>query len=403
MLLAINLENTAWTQRFVTVRALAVDRDLIGIADATSRVDRDGWVLLDLRPGVRQPWLGHLLRNRKIQYREPLPFWKRFSAPADAFFRYAVVERDLDAERRSTDQDEPWYDPHAYRRLAGGPRYELRERRDPVLGSMRLDRPWPSAIGLTIAIAPSAGVLGAGLGGDFERRAMANEPPRTLQVRVYSLQSKSRFAVAAFGSATSLDTGAWVLDVDLACLGGDRLVIDHVSGAAILGEVRLLRSTTGSPGACLESHSIPSGIAYLEQESRGEGRFELRAAVLRPEGVGRQRYRLGLHVTQVATGKLFGVWSLDFPAQPRLQRATLDIDFGDRSARATIDGRVVEVEAVRFDQDTGSFGVNAAWWQFDPLAQLRVETVTSFDRDRRGAVRVTRTVEHPRISILAPP
>jgi len=405
LLLALNLKNSLWTQSYVLQSALLLDQDLIDMGRAAAKVEPDDWVLLDMKAGLRQHWLGYLVRERKIRYREPL-WMGDVDTPgaANAFFRYAVVEKELDEERRRATLDEPWYEPAAFSRLAGNGRYELRERRDPVIARLPWDRPWRA--GEQLALTLSDATFSAQLGQEVKTGGVGAGRSSTLQVHLYSLDPASRIEIAGLGgpdgpgSPLPLGPGGWLLDIDLGCAAGRRIGIDHTAGEVILADVQILRTVTGRPGVCLEKAPLPTGVAYLEQDDLGDGRIRLRAAVLRPEKAGERAYRLGLHVIEVAQGKLFGVWSLDFPPQERVQHGSMELDLRDRSARGTMDGHPTALEAGNFALDTGSFEVDAVWWQFNPLEQLQVEGMLWFQRDGKGAARVTRALPAARLEIL---
>lgn len=405
LLLAINLKHILWTQSFVLKTSVVVDRDLIDIGRAASGVDPSSWVLLDLKTGLRQHWLGYLIRERKIRFRNPLWFGDVATpGDADAFFRYAVVEQGIDELRRRTAVDEPWYNPQSYVRLTGNRRYELRERRDPLLASVSWQRRWLEQTTLSLALAPSRGTLSVQVGSESKEVKVEAGLPRTLQVRLYSLDPSGRFDVAAPASSQMiLGPGGWLLDFDLRCFAGGLVRIGHAAGIAVLSDVRVLRTATGRPGACLERTALSSGLAYLEQDDLGDGRIRFRASVLRPEGAGERLYRLGLHVNEPFQGKVFGTWSLDFPPQPRVQHGTLEIDLRDRSSRGEIAGRPVQVEVSSFEHDAGSFAAAAVWWQFNPLEQLQIEPMLWFLRQRTGAVQVLKATPRARLQILTAP
>ncbi|HEX5719793.1 MAG TPA: hypothetical protein VF179_26800 [Thermoanaerobaculia bacterium] len=403
LLLALNLKHTLWTQSYVLENALMVDQDLIDMGRAASRVDADSWILLDMKASIRQHWLGSLLRDQKIRFRDPL-WMGHVDTPgaANAFFRYAVVEKSLDEQQRGTALGDPWYDPAAYGRLAGNGRYELRERRDTTLGSIRWDRRWPEQTALELALA-SSGTLSARLGPEAKEAGVGSGRPRTLQVRVYGLSPSSQLEVAGLGAPFTLDPGGWLLDVDLGCVAGGRMGITQGAGDVVLSEVRILAAVTGRPGVCLERVPLPTGMALIEQDDLGDGRIRLRTAVLRPQGAGEHHYRLGFHVIEVSLGKLFGVWSLDFAADEQVQHGSLEIDLRNRSSRGEIDGRPVDVGSSNFDHDAGSFEADAVWWQFNPLAQIEIERMLWFERDGHGAVWVSRAVPGAQIEVLAAP
>lgn len=400
LLLTVNLKHSLWTQTFVLDHLIAADRELIGIARAASEVPPDAWVLLDIDRGLRQHWLGYLIRERKIRFRDPLWFGDVDNpGAANAFFRYAVVEKKLDELRRPTAPDEPWYTPATYVRLSESGRYELRERRDPVLASVQWERRWPEQAALALSL--SRETLSVQVGPEVEEGGVGSGLLRTLQVRLYSLAPSSRFEVA--GVPVVLGPGGWLLDVDLGCIAGRRIGIGHATGDVVLSDVRVLGTVTGRPGACLEKTPLPTGVAYLEQHDLGEGRIQFRAAVARAQDDEARRYRLGLHVIEVDQGKLFGVWALDFPPHPRIQHGSIELDLRDRSSKGEIDGRPVDLAVDRLDTDEGSFAVDAVWWQFDPLDQLLIHRMLWFQRHDYKSVRVTAAVPVARLEVLSAP
>jgi hypothetical protein len=396
LLLVVNLKHSLWNQSFALGRALLVDRELIGIARAASEVEPDAWVLLDVRAGPRQHWLGYLLRERRIRFREPLWFGDvEDPAAGDAFFRYAVVERELDGPRRRTAPDEPWYDPSNHVRRGGGGRYELRERRDALLASVHWDRRWPEQAGLVLALGSSLSVQ---LGPEIHEGGLEQGSPRTIQVRLYNLGPPGRFEIN--GAPLTVGPGGWLLDIDLGCVAGNRIGIGRSSGDVLLADVRVLRTVTGSPGECLETVPLSTGAAYVEQDDLGNGRIRFRTALLRPEGDGQRRYRLGLHAFELSQGKVFGVWSLDFPLHPRVQHGSLEIDLRDRSSRGAIDGNPAGIELTNAEHEAGTFEAQAVWWRFNPLEQLRIQSMLWFHRQHDGGVQVLKTVPAARLQVL---
>ncbi|MEA2560796.1 MAG: hypothetical protein QOH06_2300 [Acidobacteriota bacterium] len=400
LLFAVNLKHGLWSQALVLHHGVLLDRELIGIGRAASAVEPDAWVLLDMKESLRQHWLGYLIRDRKIRFRKPLWFGNIDDpAAANAFFRYAVVEREIDELRRRTAPDEPWYDPASHARRWGNDRFELRERRDPLLASVHWDRRWAGQDDLVLALDPSLSVR---VGPEVREGGIGPGLPRTIQVRLYSLSPDSRVEVAALGAPVTLEPGGWLLDVDLGCIKDRRIAIGRSSGDILLADIRVLSAVTGTPGACLETSPLSTGAAYLEQDDLGSGRIRFRAAVLRPEGDGRQPpYRLGLHVFDLSQGNIFGVWGLDFPPGPRVQQGSLEIDLRDRSSRGEIGGLPVGIELTNAEQDTGSFEAQAVWWQFtNPVERLGLQRVLWFQRQPDGAVQVIKTIPAAPLQVL---
>ncbi|HEX7184324.1 MAG TPA: hypothetical protein VF756_21020 [Thermoanaerobaculia bacterium] len=400
LLLGINLKHTLWTQSYVLQDRVVVSRELIGIAQAARTAPRDAWILIDLAPGLHQHWLGYLLKDRKIHYRERL--WiSHVETPgtSNAFYRYAVVDKQLDGPRRRTVAlDEPWYDPASYVRRGDSGRYDLRERRDATLASLRWDLAWPERA--TLALASSGGALEARLGTEARMRELGPGKPLTVQVRVYSLDPGSRLEIAGLGPPVALGLGGWLLDVDLSCAADGRIGMAHAVGEVILADVQVLGAVTGQAGRCLERAPLRTGAAYLEQEVLDEGRVRLDAVVVRPQSSGENVYRLGFHVIDPRQQKLFGVWSLDFPPGERVRHGSLELDLRDRSSRGALDGRPVDLQVTSLDTGAGSFEADAVWWQVNPVEQLLVEPMLWFERSEDGAVEMKKSVPVARLRVL---
>jgi hypothetical protein len=403
LLVAVNLKHTLWTVSYTAESQVVLDRELIETARAAARLQPGAWALVDLVPGLQQHWLGVLLHDRKIHYRERL-FTQHVETPgeAKATFQYALVEKSLDGRRRAT-LDEPWYSRASYVRVWGNGRYELRQRRDAVLASLAWGRPWPVGTMGEIAVAPERRALILGVGPEREESEMAPGRPRTVQMYVYSVDAGNRLTLPGKASPASLPPGGWILDFDLGCVPGGRIGIDHAAGAAVLAEVRVLAAATGRPGVCLEQAPLRTGAVYVTQEVLDGGKIRLDAMLVRPEGARERLYRLGLHVIDPAQQKLFGVWNLDFPPGERVQRGRLELDLLDRSSHGEVDGRPVELTTGSFDRAEGSFEGDVVLWQLSPTEQILIEPMLWFQRSAAGPVEVTRAVPASRLKVLPAP
>ncbi len=402
LLLAVNAKHTLWTGSYAVKSLVVLDRELIETTRAAARLQPGAWALVDLSPGLQQHWLGVLLRDRKIHYRERL-FTQHVETPggANALFQYALVEKSLDARRRAS-LDEPWYAPGSYDRVWQNERYELRRRRDALLASLAWGRLWPPGESVEVAIAPRPRAVALQVGAEREQTEMSPGQPRTVQVHVYSMDA-NRFTLPGAASPASLPAGGWILDFDLRCVPGGRMGLGHAAGNAVLAEVRVLGATTGQPGACLERAPLRTGAAYVEQEIQEDGRVRLDAALVRPEGSGERIYRLGLHIIDPAQQKLFGVWGLDFPPGQRVRHGSLQLDLRDRSSRGEVDGRPAELATGSYDVEAGSFEGDVVWWQLNPIEQLAIEPMLWFRRSRTGSAEVTRAIPVARVKVLPAP
>ncbi|HWM90331.1 MAG TPA: hypothetical protein VN493_06150 [Thermoanaerobaculia bacterium] len=406
LLLGINVKCSLWTQSYVLeVRVpedrVPVDRELIEAAQSASRLGPDDWLLLDLSSGLRPHWLGYLLRDHKVRYRDRL--WiihVETPGEAGAFFRYALV----DLEERRGAAGEPWYDPGSYVRLWGNRRYELRMRRDSAMASTFWGRRWPQGEAVALAIAAGRGTpatAAVSLGAEARDLSLGAGTPRTVQMRVFSAGTGARLAVQGLGAPVDLPPGGWLVDLDLACAGAagsGRFVVSHTEGDALLADVQVLGAVTGQAGACVETSPLPEGAAYVEQQILDGHRVRLDAVLLRPRGEQRV-YRLSYHIGEEKGGQ-FGVWSLDFQPGTRVQRGTLELDLGDRSAAGAIDGRPTAPETCCFDKQARSFEGGIAWWRLHPTEQLRVEPMLWFLRSGSGSVEVSRSLPVARLEIL---
>lgn len=410
LLVAVNLKHDMWGQSLALRDSLALDDDLIEAGQAASRVDPQAWVLLDLPQGIRQHWLGYLIRERKIRYREPLWFGEiETPGAAEAYFRYAVVDRGLDPVRRRLAPDEPWYDPATFVRRAGNERYELRERNDALVSSVELRSRWPDDVDLVLAVARSPARVAAELGPETMEGAAGEGVPRTIQLRLYNLGAPIQLEARPFDSrpvampAVTLGPGGWLLDLDLECLPDPRVAFHRTPGDGLLADVRVLRTATGSPGTCFEHSALSSGAMFVEQSTLGYNRVQLRATLVRPEGDRDRPYRFGFHAFEQSQGKVLGVWTLDFPVAPRIQRGSVEIDLSDRSARGEIDGRLTPVEFTKLELDTGTFIGQAVWWALNPHELRQAQPILWFHRRDGGEVQIFQSAKSSRLQVIASP
>ena len=404
LLLAINAKHALWTVSFMRQHRLVVSRELIEAADAAGRLDPGAWLEIDLPKSLRQHWLGILLRDRRIRYREPL--WvAHVETPrtADAFVRHALVERGSVAPGEAGSLDEPWRRPGGSSRVWANSGLELLERRDSTLASVRWRAAWPEAAALELGIAPARSAVTVRLGPMSREGGLGPGKPRTLQVRVFSLAEAGRIEVPGIAGPVSLPPGGWLLDLDLGCLSGNRIEVSHAAGEAILADLRLLGTATGEPGECLETVPLPDGVASFEQKVlEGGERVRLTASVLRPADATEDTHRLGLHVVSLEQHKLLGGWSLDFPPGARLRRGSLVIDLRDHAAQAEVDGQPATPLTGSFDNRPGSFKVDAVWWRL-PEEQLQTLPILWYRRAGDGSVAVKDAAQQRKVGILPSP
>ncbi len=398
-LLAANLWATAWTGYYAARQCTVVTRDVIEAAAAASRLPPAEWLMVDAARGLHQHWLGYLLRDVKMRYRERLWAYHVDSPGApNAFCSYALVERSVDRDRAEL-LNEPWYSPATYVSVWRNERFELRRRRDGRIGSLLFASPrWRRGQTLEVALPSGAPTITARLGEATATGGRGAGRPMTAQVQVFAPRG---IEIATGGDAPpiALGAGAWTLDLHVGCFPASVIRLRSLAGDALLAGVRVLRQPTGRSGACVETVADQVGAAHVEQSVEGDV-VRYRATLVPPRDAGPRTYRLGVHVGS-QQGLYYGVWSLDFPPGQTPQTGELEIDLGDRRARGRIDGREAPVEVVRLDTAAGSFQADVVWWQLNPTAQLAVEAMLWFERDAAGGPpRVLRALPGGELRIL---
>jgi hypothetical protein len=143
-------------------------------------------------------------------------------------------------------------------------------------------------------------------------------------------------------------------------------------------------------------------MGYVEQRLAGVAQVDYDVTLVMPHRAGERTYRLGFHVVDEKTAKLYGVWSIDFGPHAQVQEAHLHLDLLRRTAGASAGKRPLPVEITNLAVDSGNFVSGAVWWQFNPLAQVIVDPVLWFTRNGQR-VSVTRAAAGGRMTLLEVP
>jgi hypothetical protein len=414
LVVGLNLWQAAWTADYAFDRVI-VDRRLIAAARVATAQPSGSWVWIDVARSLRQNWLAYLIQRHPLLFRDKI--FMLSPGPLDPAARadYGVIERGLD-ERQRDALDEPWYNPTISTRIWRNDQYELRRRAGSSLATLRFARAaWPPATALEVALdGGPAGFAEVRFAGAAERVRLAGGGPRHIQLFLFSAAPAADLAVEGAGGAAgapmSLGPGGYLLDLDLGCVpsGASRIVFRHRAGALFL---RRWQATAADVprrgGGCLQTVPLQVGMGYVEQRVISPGQIEYAVTLLAPPGAGERTYRLGLHAVQEKTAKLYGVWSIDFAANTRVQEALLRLDLGRRTAQATADepgagDHPLRVEITSLIVDQGDFESDAVWWQFNPLKQVLIDPILWFSR-HGTAVEVTRTAAGGRMAILQVP
>jgi len=413
-IVGLNVINTAWMIHHVLENRIAVTQKVIEIAPGLRDLPPDEWILLDLQPGITQHWIGYLLKDHRIRYRERLftqhVYDHTYPPPT---CQYALVERQVDALRAEQRiLDEPWYDPQMYEVIWSNGVYDLRHRMDAVLADLKpsvIQRYWDTGESLQIVVDAANGHLEARLGTDQVLAGDMSDQPRTLQVTLLVLTDTAEIHLAE--TTVALSPGVWLADIALGDSDGARrsagVRLENTGTAPVLlHRIKALEVDTGDPDQSLELEQRPEGLAYVTQSS-GETELAYEVTLLRPADDSSFVYRLGIHVFDPATSQLFGVWGLDFGPERLQQRdgpqaGALWIDLATQTAQGTVGDTQVPVDMGHHEVESGDFEVQLVWWRLNSPSYLSLYPSAHFTRDAEGWVQLEAAREIP-VTILTSP
>jgi len=393
--IALNVSNSWATMRYVRKHRVVVTRAVQEIEPAVARLPPEDWVLVDVRPGLQQHWIGYLLKGRRMSYRAPLFAYNVATpVPVQPTFRYALVERALDGRRRGEVADEPWYDPRAYEIVWANRTFELRRRRDDVVAEWVPDdgvARW--AAGELLRVAFDGADQRTRIGMQVDRTTQLFGSPRAVEVTLLMLEPGTVLEPA--GSApVRLTPGVWRWSLVVPPAPPSQVTLRNDGpGAVLVHRVRSSAEEMGRHGP----RRGRVGLAWAGQELDTDA-LAYDFAVLPPEHDG-SVYRFALHVVDPSSARLFGVWSVDVKNAGALRRGRLLLDVAGGTARATLDGSEVPVEMVPGDGRVGRFDVHVVWWKLGRRMPLSDTTTAAVTRDAAGGV-VLRHVATPRVIVL---
>lgn len=397
----LNCFNTVWTMNYVLRHRVVVDRDAIQLQEGVAVVPLDEWILLDLSPGIRQHWIGYLLKGRLIHYRERLFTQHVHDPAAPSMYRYAVIDRSLDAQRAQQVIDEPWYNPQMYQALWGNARHELRRRTDTVLAYVEMTgtaSSWRAGETLDIVYDTAQQFLGAYVGATPVLKGDLIGPPLTIQGLVFAPTKGS--VLCLVDACEGLQPGVWLFDIDVEDGGGTFSLRNSGTVPLTLHSLKALAVETGDAQALFEVLHRTEGAAFVTQSV--EDTTLIYDVSLIPPKSNFSTYRLGLHLFDPAQSRYFGVWGLDFRPSEDVQHGTLLLDVATRMAQGTVDGVEVPVDLGPFDIEVGNIEVQVVWWKLDTPSYLSLAKSARFVRDAANQVSFVMLTDIPPTILIAP-
>jgi hypothetical protein len=402
----LNVFNSLWTIDYVLRDRIVLERKVIEVAQGLRGVSPSEWILLDLQPGLAQNWLGYLLKDHPIRFREPILLWSwavTDVAPT-VFHQYALVERSVEPQRAHLSSiDEPWYSPQGYEATWRNERYELRHRSDAAVSNFQFQAGqgnWAAGDSLQIHIDVPNGRLQARLGAAQPIEHVLSGRPRTLQMAVLVFTSTAQLRIADI--PMDLSPGVWI--VDIAPDATDPIVIQN-SGAVpvLLHRLKALAVDTGDPADQLEVVQRPEGMALVTQSAAG-ATLTYEINLVRPAGDEASVYRLALHIIEPETLRYFGTWGLDFSQPVRVQRGRLLLDLEARTAQGMIGDAQAPVEAGLQQVEHGHFETQVVWWRLGQTQYLSLCRCAYFDHVAGSPVQMKEHRAYPApVTIITPP
>jgi hypothetical protein len=402
-IIGLNAVNTLWMIDYVLEDRIVVTQEVIEVVPGLRDLTSDEWILLDLQPGITQHWIGYLLKDHRVHYREPLftqHVYDHVYPPPT--YQYALIERRVDALRAEQRVlDEPWYNPQMHEVVWSDGVYDLRRRVDAVLTDLKpsvSQRYWDAGESLQIAVDAADGLLEARLGTDQVLEGDMFGRPQTLQVTLLVLTDTAEIYLTEI--PVELSPGVWLADIALG--DSDSVLLENTGIAPVLlHRIKSLGVDTGDPDQFLELERRPEGVAFVTQ-SIGETGLEYEATLVRPADDGSFVYRLGVHIFDPVTSRHFGVWGLDFSGPERLQQGALRINLATQAAQGTVESVQVPVDMGHHEVESGSFEIQLVWWRLGSPSHLSLYPSAHFTRDTEGRVQLEEASEIP-VTILAPP
>jgi len=376
-LFSVNSLNALWTLDFILRDRVLLDADLIDASKGVQTHLAGDWVLVDMQPSLRQHWMGYLLKEQHLQYRERL-FTQNVYIPVvpPPTFRYSLVERSLDAKRSLQVIDEPWYNPEMSEEVWGNDRYVLRKRIDFVVSEISVpaaDSWWNPGDVVSVEMAPEDSRFVCSLETGVSLQSELDAASSTVQVFVLSPSDDATICLG--DDYVVLDAGVWT--VDLAVAGSTALELRNCGSTPVsIHSLQALAADTGSNNDALEATKRPDGVAFVNQTLVGS-ELIYDVVLVPPEG-SVAVYRLGLHMIEQTHSEIFGVWALDFPPSESVDVGQLRIDLVDRTAQGYVNGEDVPVELGPFDAEIGMMEAQVVWWRLGTPSYLSLHRATTF-------------------------
>jgi hypothetical protein len=239
----------------------------------------------------------------------------------------------------------------------------------------------------------SAHRLQAQLGARDSLKADLDAQPRALQVTLVVTRDG---ILEAGGRPITLTPGVWA--VQLASDGAGQVSLKNAGGTSFL--LHRIRALGVQPERPIQIEQLAYGAALITQSVEGN-RLEYKLALLRPPG-DEAVYRLGIHIVDIESPHLYGVWSLDLTNPKSFQRGALAIDLAERTAEASVRNAYAGVEVGPQEVEVGEFQVQVVWWRRSWPAFLSLTSTAQFHRDRAGGIQWG-SASQPPLVILAVP
>jgi len=373
--------NTALTVNHAARNLVVMSQAIAEIGDGMLSVERDSLVVVSVSPGIRQNWIGYLLRDYRVLFKPSLAHYpivvrNRNSANAG----YALVSRQLATSSNNDPVDLSSIGRASWMTFWENGEYMLRRRINGVIGECRASEAIPLTIKQNekLRIETSDGMMTVNVGSGTTQHRFLSGQPKTIRIVIANPADSTRLRIA--GRAYGLGGGLSEIVIP-GWQPTSRTDIES-EGVADLHVLSVSASRVNEHGSTRVVGAQIGGVVFSSLEVFGSQIKVVSEIFINSTGQDINPYRMGLHITSdvSAENPFFGAWGVDFERKQGRQTAILTLDLETRIGKALLDGRVVPIiGGARAASQGGFFGQVVLWNLNDTSTFVDARTVVRFE------------------------
>lgn len=373
--------NTALTVNHAARNLVVMDQAIAEIGDAMLSVERGSLVVVSVSPGIKQNWIGYLLRDYRVLFDPSLALYPIFVQDRNsANAGFALVSRQFATSNKNVSVEWSSKGRASWVTFWENGEYLLRRRINGVIGEFRASELIPLAIKQNekLRIETSDGMMKVNVGSGTTQRRFLSGQPKTIRILIANPADSTQLKIAG----RAYDLGGGLSEIVIPEWQPASRTDIESEGAADLHVLSVSASRADEQGSTRVVEAQMGGVVFLSLEVIGsqiKAEFEL---FVNSTGGDISPYRIGLHITgdAGADDPFFGAWGVDFQRKPGRQTAILTLDLETRLGEAILDGRIVPVDGGALAATQGSFLGQAVLWNLnDTSTFVDARTVISFE------------------------